>query len=58
MQTPVVASRSSPTTLSIALAEAWNVTLVGYVRRDSLNVYAGLDRVLNESEEVGINAHT
>ncbi len=57
MRTPVVVSRSSPTTLSIALAAAWNVTLVGYVRRDSLNVYAGLDRVLDESEEVGINAH-
>ena len=58
MQTPVVASRSSPTTLSIDLAAAWNVTLVGYVRRDSLNVYAGLERVLDESEEVGINAHS
>ncbi len=57
MQTPVVASRSSPTTLSIALAAAWNVTLVGYVRRDSLNVYAGLARVTDDREEVRIDAH-
>lgn len=57
MRTPVVISRSSPTTLAIALAAAWNVTLVGYVRRDSLNVYTGLARVLDDSEEVGINAH-
>jgi FdhD protein len=57
MRTPVVVSRSSPTTLSIRLAEAWNVTLVGYLRRDSLNVYAGLARVIGDSEEVGINAH-
>ena len=41
MRVPVVVSRTSPTSLSVALAEAWNVTLVGYVRRDSLNVYTG-----------------
>ena len=57
MQTPIVVSRSSPTTLSIALAAAWNVTLVGYVRRDSLTVYAAASRVLEDAEEVGINAH-
>ncbi len=58
MQTPVVASRSSPTTLSVALATAWNLTLVGYVRRDSLNVYTGASRVLKDAEEVGINAQS
>jgi FdhD protein len=56
MRTPIVASRSSPTTLSVALANAWNVTVVGYVRRDSLNVYTGLERVREDAEEVGINA--
>jgi FdhD protein len=58
MQTPIVASRSSPTTLSLGLAEAWNMTLVGYVRRDSLNVYTGASRVLADAEEVGINAQS
>ena len=58
MRTPIVASRSSPTTLSVGLANAWNVTLVGYVRRDSLNVYSGLDRVREDAEEVGINAQS
>lgn len=48
MRTPIVASRTSPTTLALALAEAWNITLVGYVRRDSLNVYTGLARVLRD----------
>lgn len=57
MQTPIVVSRSSPTTLSLALAEAWNMTLVGYVRRDSLNVYTGVSRV-QDDEEVGINAQS
>jgi FdhD protein len=57
MRTPIVASRNSPTTLAVALAAAWNVTLVGYVRRDSLNVYTGVSRVLEDGEEVGTNAH-
>ncbi len=52
---PVVASRTSPTTLSVALAAAWNVTLVGYVRRDSLIVYHGQARVV--TEEAHFNAH-
>jgi FdhD protein len=33
MGVPLVASRTAPTTLSVALAEAWGLTLVGYVRR-------------------------
>lgn len=45
---PVVVSRTSPTSLSVALAAAWNVTLVGYVRRDSLTVYHGQARVVME----------
>jgi FdhD protein len=39
MRCPIVASRNSPTSLSIAMAEAWNITLVGYVRRSSLRAY-------------------
>ena len=41
MGTPIVCSRTSPTSLSVALAEQWNITLVGYLRRNSMNVYAG-----------------
>jgi FdhD protein len=48
MQVPIVVSRTSPTSLSIALAEAWNVTLVGYARRDSLNVYTGQARMVED----------
>lgn len=58
MRTPIVASRSSPTTLSIALATAWNLTLVGYIRRDGLSVYTGVSRVLEDAEEVGSNAQS
>lgn len=52
MGVPVVVSRTSPTSLSVALAAAWNVTLVGYVRRDSLNVYTGGARVVSDDELV------
>lgn len=58
MRTPIVVSRSSPTTLSVALAQSWNVTLVGYARRDSLIVYTGLARALDDAEEVGSNAQS
>jgi FdhD protein len=40
METPFVVSRTSPTNLSIRLAEAWQVTLIGYLRHDRLTVYA------------------
>ena len=45
MGAPVVVSRTSPTSLSVALARAWGVTLIGYARAGRMNVYAGADRV-------------
>jgi FdhD protein len=50
MGVPIVVSRTSPTSLSVALAEAWNITLVGYARRSSMNVYTGQERVLSDEE--------
>jgi FdhD protein len=50
MGVPIVVSRTSPTSLSVALAEAWNITLVGYARRTSMNVYSGQERVLEDGE--------
>ena len=41
MGVPLVASRTSPTEMAVALAEQLNVTVCGYVRPDSLNLYAG-----------------
>jgi FdhD protein len=41
MGVPIVASRTSPTEMAVALAEQLNVTVCGYVRGDSLNLYAG-----------------
>ncbi len=51
MRVPVVVSRTSPTTLAVALARAWNVTVVGYVRQSSMNVYSGAERILEDEEE-------
>jgi FdhD protein len=41
MGVPVIASRTSPTEMAVALAEQLNVTVCGYVRPESLNLYAG-----------------
>jgi FdhD protein len=41
MGVPVVASRTSPTEMAVALAEQLGLTVVGYLRGESLNLYAG-----------------
>jgi FdhD protein len=46
MRVPIVISRTSPTSLSVQLARAWAITLIGYTRRRSFRVYAGKDRVV------------
>lgn len=45
MGCPIVASRTSPTSLSVRLAEEWNITLCGYLRRQSMNVYTHPERL-------------
>jgi FdhD protein len=39
MRVPIVVSRTSPTAMSLLLAEHLNVMVVGYVRPDGMNVY-------------------
>ena len=51
MGVPVVASRTSPTEMAVALAEQLNVTVCGYVRPDGLNLYAG-DALMLATEPV------
>ena len=51
MGVPIVASRTSPTEMAVALAEQLNVTVCGYVRPDSLNLYAGDGVLIGEAEE-------
>ena len=45
MGCPIVASRTSPTSMSVQLAREWNITLAGYVRRDQMKVYAHAKRL-------------
>ena len=42
---PIVAAVSAPSSLAVAVAEEYAMTLAGFVRGDSLNVYAGASRV-------------
>jgi FdhD protein len=41
----VVISRTSPSSMSIRLAENMGITLIGYARRDQFNVYAHSERI-------------
>jgi len=45
MGCPIIASRNSPTSMSVEMARAWNITLVGYVRRGGMRVYTHPERV-------------
>lgn len=39
MGVPVVASRTAPTSITLRLAQAWNICVIGYVRQGSMRVY-------------------
>jgi len=52
MGVPLVASRTSPTEMAVALAEQLNITVCGYVRGDSMNVYASGALVLPAPTQV------
>lgn len=45
LRLPLLLSRAAPTTLSIELAEALNITLIGFVRGRRMNIYTHPHRV-------------
>ncbi|MGH7309496.1 MAG: formate dehydrogenase accessory sulfurtransferase FdhD [Candidatus Rokuibacteriota bacterium] len=53
MGAPIVASRTSPTEMAVALAEQLGITVCGYVRQDGLNLYAGDGLLLPEAAGAG-----
>ena len=51
MGVPVVVSRTSPTNLSVQLAEAWGITLIGYVRGQRMDVYVHPQRLVTTFQD-------
>ncbi len=42
---PILAAVSAPSSLAVELAREFNVTLVGFLRGDTFNIYAAEERV-------------
>ena len=45
LQAPVLISRTTPSSLSIEMAQRYGITLIGYARRQRFNVYSNPQRV-------------
>src|SRR5512146_1002774 len=45
LEAPILISRTSPSSLSIEMAERYGITLIGYARRQRFNVYTNAKRV-------------
>lgn len=45
IQAPIIISRTSPSSLSIEMAERYGITLIGYARRDRFNIYTNQQRI-------------
>jgi FdhD protein len=42
----LIVSHSAPTSLAIRLAEAANITIVGFARGSRMNIYCNEDRII------------
>jgi FdhD protein len=45
LNVPILISRTSPSSLSIEMAERYGITLIGYARKNRFNVYSNMQRV-------------
>lgn len=50
IQAPILISRTSPSSLSIEMAERYGITLIGYARRDRFNVYSNQQRIQTNAQ--------
>ena len=55
MGVPVVVSRTSPTYLSVRLAEAWGVTVCGYTRAGHTNIYTHPERIVVDAQPAAVD---
>lgn len=49
---PVVCAVSAPSSLAVAVAEEFGTTLIGFLRDDGFNIYAGEDRLVGVGSDV------
>lgn len=46
---PILVSRTSPSSLSIEMAERYGITLIGYARKHRFNVYSNHQRIMQDN---------
>jgi len=46
LETPIICSRTSPTSLSVALAKTWNISIVAYLRQNKMRIYSHPERII------------